>query len=58
LFTLPEVKLLMDAVESSKFITARKSSELADKLSQMTSVYQVGRTEKEYLYFQACQTDE
>lgn len=40
LFTLPEVKLLMDAVESSKFITARKSLELADKLSQMTSVYQ------------------
>ena len=40
LFTLPEVKLLMDAVESSKFITARKSSELADKLSQVTSVYQ------------------
>lgn len=40
LFTLPEVKLLMDVVESSKFITARKSSELADKLSQMTSVYQ------------------
>ena len=42
LFTLPEVKLLMDAVESSKFITARKSSELADKLSQMTSVYTTG----------------
>ena len=40
LFTLPEVKLLIDAVESSKFITAMKSSELADKLSQMTSVYQ------------------
>jgi predicted DNA-binding transcriptional regulator YafY len=40
LFTLPEVKLLMDAVESSKFITAKKSSELAEKLSQMTSVYQ------------------
>ncbi len=40
LFTLPEVKLLMDAVESSKFITAKKSSELANKLSQMTSVYQ------------------
>ena len=33
LFTLPEVKLLMDAVESSKFITAKKSSELAKKLS-------------------------
>ena len=40
LFTLPEVKLLMDAVGSSKFITAKKSSELANNLSQMTSVYQ------------------
>ncbi len=40
MFTLPEVKLLMDAVESSKFITAKKSSVLANKLSQMTSVYQ------------------
>lgn len=40
LFALPEVKLLIDAVESSKFITAKKSSELANKLSQMTSVYQ------------------
>ena len=40
LFTLPEVKLLIDAVESSKFITAKKSSELANKLSQMTSMYQ------------------
>jgi len=53
MFTLPEVKLLMDAVESSKFITARKSSELADDKR-----VSVGRTEKEYLYFRACQTDE
>lgn len=40
LFTLPEVKLLIDAVESSKFITAKKSTELVDKLSKMTSNYQ------------------
>ena len=46
LFTLPEVKLLIDAVESSKFITAKKSSELANKLSQMTSVYQPERLKR------------
>ena len=40
LFTLPEVKLLIDAVESSKFITAKKSTELVDKLSKMASNYQ------------------
>lgn len=40
LFTLPEIKLLMDAVESSKFITAKKSEELAEKLAQMASRHQ------------------
>ena len=40
IFTLPEIKLLIDAVQSSKFITAKKSAELADKLSRMASVHQ------------------
>ena len=40
LFTLPELKLLIDAVESSKFITVKKSAELIEKLSQMTSIHQ------------------
>ena len=40
LFTLPELKLLIDAVGSSKFITAKKSEELIEKLSQMSSVHQ------------------
>lgn len=40
IFTLPEIKLLIDAVQSSKFITAKKSTELADKLSRMASVHQ------------------
>ena len=34
LFTLPELKLLIDAVESSKFITVKKSAELIEKLSE------------------------
>ena len=37
IFTLPEIKLLIDAVNSSKFITPKKSIELAKKLAVMTS---------------------
>ena len=33
-FDIPELKLLIDAVESSKFITANKSQELVEKLSK------------------------
>ena len=39
-FELPELKLLVDAVESSKFITASKSKTLIDKINNLTSVYQ------------------
>ena len=37
LFELAELKLLVDAVYASKFITARKSKTLIDKLGQFTS---------------------
>ena len=36
-FELPELKLLLDAVESSKFITQKKSRILASKLLSLTS---------------------
>ncbi|MBQ9061552.1 MAG: WYL domain-containing protein [Eubacterium sp.] len=36
-FTLPELKLLVDAVQSSKFITKKRSEELIGKLEQLTS---------------------
>lgn len=36
-FELPELKLLIDAVESSKFITAKKSDALVHKLTKLTS---------------------
>lgn len=38
-FELPELKLLVDAVYASKFITARKSKLLIDKLGRFTSRY-------------------
>ena len=37
LFDLPELKLLIDAVESSKFITAKKSGELVEKIGRLGS---------------------
>ncbi len=38
-FELPELKLLIDAVLSSKFLTERKSRELIEKLCKECSVY-------------------
>jgi len=38
LFEIPELKLLIDAVESSKFITEKKSKILVSKLATLTSV--------------------
>lgn len=40
LFELPELKLLVDAVQSSRFITRKKSGELIKKLSGMASIYE------------------
>ena len=39
-FELPELKLLVDAVQSSKFITERKSNELIRKLENLSSRYE------------------
>jgi len=36
-FQLAELKILIDAVESSKFITEKKSAELVEKLTRLTS---------------------
>lgn len=37
-FELPELKLLVDSVQSSKFITYKKSMELISKIEKLTSV--------------------
>jgi predicted DNA-binding transcriptional regulator YafY len=41
-FELPEIKLLMDAVQSARFITVRKSRELIGKLAGFASKEQAG----------------
>ena len=40
---LPELKLLVDAVQSSKFITHKKSTELIRKLENLTSTHEARR---------------
>ena len=42
-FELPELKLLVDAVQSSKFISEKKSGELISKLMQLTSEAKAGQ---------------
>ena len=39
-FEPPELKLLVDAVQSCKFITAKKSAELIKKIESLTSVHE------------------
>ena len=45
-FELPELKLLIDAVESSKFITEKKSRALIDKIHSLTSEGQVSKLKR------------
>ena len=46
-FELPEVKLLMDAVQSSRFITQKKSDTLLRKLESLASVHQAGQLQRQ-----------
>ena len=42
-FELPELRLLVDAVQSSRFLTKKKSEELIRKLQRLTSVHEAGK---------------
>ncbi|MCI9156619.1 MAG: WYL domain-containing protein [Lawsonibacter sp.] len=46
-FELPEVKLLMDAVQSSRFLTQKKSDTLIRKLEGLASVHQAGQLQRQ-----------
>lgn len=45
-FDLPELKLLIDAVASAKFITESKSAELVEKLTTLTSAHNAARLKR------------
>lgn len=46
-FELPELKLLVDAVQSSKFITHKKSNELIKKIESFTSRYEASQLQRQ-----------
>lgn len=46
-FELPELKLLADAVSSSRFLTKKKSSELLKKLEKLTSIYEAKQIQRQ-----------
>ena len=46
-FELAELKLLVDAVQSSKFLTEKKSRELIKKLEQFSGRYEAGKLQRQ-----------
>ena len=46
-FELPELKLLVDAIQSSKFITESKSKNLIKKLEQFVSKYEAAKRHRQ-----------
>ena len=46
-FELPELKLLVDAIQSSKFITEKKSNALIKKLEKMVSEYDAQKLQRQ-----------
>lgn len=47
LFELPELKLLVDAVQSSRFLTTKKSLELIEKLGRLASIHEAGSLKRQ-----------
>ena len=56
-FELPELKLLIDAVESSRFITTKKSDSLIEKIHTMTSQGQVAKLKRNNYVVQRIKPD-
>ncbi|MCR5800814.1 MAG: WYL domain-containing protein [Lachnospiraceae bacterium] len=46
-FEIAELKLLVDAIQSSKFITEKKSNELIKKLTDMASLYEATQLKRQ-----------
>lgn len=57
-FELPELKLLVDAIQSSKFITEKKSFSLIHKIEGLASVYEGKELQRQGGYFKPSQNHE
>jgi len=56
-FELPELKLLVDAVVSSRFVTQKKSNELIQKLENKASKYERSKLQRQVYVAQRVKTD-
>ncbi len=56
-FEAAELKLLVDAVQSSKFITEKKSNELISKLEKLTSRYEAVKLHRQVYVAKRVKTD-
>lgn len=56
-FELPELKLLVDAIQSSKFITEKKSEELIKKIEGLASDKQAGSLQRQVYVANRVKTD-
>lgn len=56
-FELPELKLLVDAVQSCKFISKRKSETLIKKLEGLTSVHEAKRLSRQVFIYRRVKTE-
>ena len=50
-FELPELKLLVDSVQSAKFITDKKSNELIRKLESLVSKYEAKQLQRQVIIY-------
>ena len=56
-FELPELKLLVDSVQASRFITQKKSRELIRKLEKLCSVYDGAQLKRQVYVLHRVKTD-
>jgi len=56
-FEIAELKLLVDAVQSSKFITAKKSNTLIKKLEKLTSIHKGSLLQRQVIVADRIKTD-
>lgn len=56
-FELAELKLLVDAVQASKFITKKKSAELIKKIEKLTSKYEAKNLQRQVYVTNRVKTD-
>ncbi len=58
-FELPELKLLVDSVQASKFISEKKSNEMIKKLAALVSRYEAGELQRQvYVHGRVKSTNE